>query len=99
MKPRPEPAPILGGLVALGSTWTPPLGLSLLRALERTGPEGRLDLGCAAQHGMFVGKPGEPYEMHEGSKPATRFLLALITRLQALATVPVIDMSAYAKWL
>jgi hypothetical protein len=32
-------------------------------------------------------------------KPATAFLLELIARLQDLATVPMIDVRAYAKWL
>jgi len=33
------------------------------------------------------------------SKPATAFLLELIARLQSIATVPMIDTRAYAKWL
>jgi hypothetical protein len=32
-------------------------------------------------------------------KPATAFLFELITRLQNNATVPMIDIRAYAKWL
>lgn len=32
-------------------------------------------------------------------KPATAFLFELIARLQACATVPMIDIRAYAKWL
>jgi hypothetical protein len=32
-------------------------------------------------------------------KPATAFLLELIARLQELATVPMIDVRAYARWL
>jgi hypothetical protein len=32
-------------------------------------------------------------------RAATRFLLNLIARLQASATVPMIDVGAYAAWL
>jgi hypothetical protein len=32
-------------------------------------------------------------------KPATAFLLELIARLQEKATVPMIDVRAYARWL
>jgi hypothetical protein len=41
--------------------------------------------------GCFVLKP-------EG-KPATAFLVELIARLQSSATVPMIDIRAYAQWL
>lgn len=34
-----------------------------------------------------------------GGKPATAFLFELIARLQTLATVPMIDLREYAKWL
>jgi hypothetical protein len=37
--------------------------------------------------------------MFEESKPVTRFLLELMSRLQAVATVPMIDMRAYAAKL
>jgi hypothetical protein len=32
-------------------------------------------------------------------KPATAFLFELIARLQDIATVPMIDIRAYASWL
>jgi len=32
-------------------------------------------------------------------RPATAFLLELIARLQEQATVPMIDVRAYARWL
>ena len=34
-----------------------------------------------------------------GGKPATAFLFELIAQLQAIATVPMIDIRAYARWL
>ena len=37
--------------------------------------------------------------MPQGGKAATAFLLELIAKLQASATVPMIDVRAYAEWL
>lgn len=95
----PKPlTPILGGLLTFDSDWKPALGGPLKDALAATGPEGQLDLGCIAAHGLFV-KEGSSYRFAEKGKPATAFLLELIAQLQANATVPMIDVRAYAKWL
>lgn len=96
----PKPLPhILGGLLTVESDWTPPLGDALTRALAEGTPEGRLDIGCVAAHGIYscddVGCASFPPQ----SKPATAFLLELIARLQSSATVPMIDVRAYARWL
>ena len=90
--------PILGGLLTFESDWTPALGESLKDALAAAGSEGQLDLGCIAAHGLFV-KEGSDYRFAEKGKSATAFLLELIAQLQANATVPMIDVRAYAKWL
>lgn len=90
-----KPKPIIGGLLTLDSAWNPPLGKSLKTVLRRGE---RLDLGCVAVHGTFqYGQGG--YTITQGGKPATAFLFELIARLQAMATVPMIDVRAYAKWL
>jgi hypothetical protein len=85
-------------LLTFESDWTPALGESLKDALAAAGSEGQLDLGCIAAHGLFV-KEGSDYRFAEKGKPATAFLLELIAQLQANATVPMIDIRAYAKWL
>jgi hypothetical protein len=60
----------------------------------------RLDMGCVAAHGIFcVDETGDNYAINEKGKPATAFLLELIARLQGSATVPMIDIRAYAQWL
>ena len=49
-------------------------------------------------HGSFqYGKGG--YTITKDGKPATAFLFELIARLQDMATVPMIDVRAYAKYL
>src|SRR5882724_1595455 len=90
---------ILGGLLTFESDWNPPLGESLLAALEEGGSEGRLDLGCVAAHGIFGCETANCYTIIPESKPATAFLFELIARLQNTATVPMIDIRAYARWL
>lgn len=93
------PAYILGGLLTFESEWNPPLGKPLTDALTKGEPEERLDLGCVAAHGTFGCDEKECYTIVPQGKPATAFLFELIARLQASATVAMIDIRAYAKWL
>lgn len=96
----PKPLPhILGGLLTFESDWTPGLGQSLTNALSGADAESVLDLGCVVAHGMFGCDTARCYTITPQGKPATAFLLELIARLQSGATVPMIDVRAYAKWL
>lgn len=96
--PRPL-TPILGGLLTFESDWAPPLGKALEKALQNSDQAGRLDLGCIAAHGGYALDPSGMFVMSPEGKPASAFLLELIARLQAIATVPMIDIRAYARWL
>lgn len=91
--------PILGGLLTLESEWNPALGVPLAKALDGGVADGRLDMGCIAAHGLFLRRDDQTYAFIEQGKPATAFLLQLIARLQASATVPMIDVAAYSRWL
>ena len=93
------PHPILAGLVTLESGWKPPLGDSLTKNLLTRQGEHALDLGCVAAHGTYARNGDGGYQVEESAMAATAFLLELIARLQALATVPMIDVRAYARWL
>jgi hypothetical protein len=97
--PAKTPAHILGGLLAFESDWNPPLGTPLTEALSKGEPDGRLDLGCVAAHGIFGCDASDCYTVTPQGKPATAFLFELIARLQSIATVPMIDIRAYARWL
>jgi hypothetical protein len=91
---------IYGGLLTFESDWKPPLGDPLLNALNDCSDLDRIDLGCIAAHGCFQYDPGNnTYNFDRGGKHATAFLFDLISRLQASATVPMIDIQAYAQWL
>ena len=95
----PKPLPyIFGGLLTFESNWNPALDQPLREGLKSDAEE-RLDLGCVAAHGTFGCDAEGCYTITLGGKPATAFLLELIARLQASATVPMIDVRAYAKWL
>lgn len=97
----PKPLiPILGGILTFESDWNPPLGQPLSNALHEGGIDTRLDIGCVAAHGYFFrDATNDSYETCEGGKPATAFLMNLISMLQFSGTVPMIDVQAYAKWL
>jgi hypothetical protein len=90
---------ILGGLLTLESDWTPGLGDPLVKALTNSDGSDRLDLGCVAAHGTFAWDAEGCASLQPMSKPATAFLFELIARLQESATVPMIDIRAYAQWL
>jgi hypothetical protein len=64
------------------------------------GPDDRrLDLGCVAAHGTFGCSSAGCHAVTSQPTAATAFLLELIARLQDSATVPMIDVRAYARWL
>jgi hypothetical protein len=95
-KPLPK---ILGGLLTFESDWNPGLGQPLLDALAADPEEERLDLGCVAAHGLFSCDDTGCHSIGPIGKPATAFLFELIARLQMSATVPMIDVRAYSRWL
>jgi hypothetical protein len=90
---------ILAGLLTFESDWSPALGEPLKEALSKTAPDGHLDLGCVAAHGIFGCDVSGCYTFTPQGKPASAFLFELIARLQSSATVPMIDIRAYARWL
>tara|TARA_R100000935_G_C2752374_1_gene130228 strand:- start:402 stop:635 length:234 start_codon:yes stop_codon:yes gene_type:complete len=75
------------------------LGASFEKVLDGGENDRRLDIGCVASHGHFLFDEEGGYDLVEGSKPATAFLFALISRLQFSGTVPMIDIDAYGDWL
>lgn len=91
---------ILAGILAFDSEWSPPLGKTLEDALAACSTaDERLDLGCIAAHGTFSCDDADCVILTPGSRAATSFLFELIARLQSVATVPMIDIRAYAHWL
>jgi hypothetical protein len=98
--PAKNPITIIGGLLTFESEWSPCFGDPIKTALGKDHNLGRLDMGCVAAHGHFYrDRQTGDYEFCSDGKPATAFLLKLISELQFSGTVPMIDVMAYAKWL
>jgi hypothetical protein len=91
---------ILGGIVALESSWTPPFDEPLARALQATSPVGQLDIGCAVRHGYFHAEYSSDraavVTTEQSSVSLALFLFRLVAALQCIATVPCIDVLSYA---
>lgn len=97
--PAKEPGRILGGYLAFDSDWKPALGESLQKHLADAGENEAMDMGCIAAYGIFQRAEDGAILTQDSDKAATAFLLELMARLQDLATVPMIDVRAYAAWL
>lgn len=99
-KADPKPLhPILAGILTLESDWNPALGQPLLDNLKALDVEGQLQLGCVAAQGLFAEQQDGVHGITTAKMPTTAFLFELIARLQQMATVPMIDVRAYAAWL
>ncbi len=94
-----EPQHILGGILCVDSSWKPALGEPLQTAIGADMAGGRLDLSCIAAAGVVEVSDGDQIAIHESEKALTLFLLRLVSLLQQRATVPMLDVMAYAKWL
>lgn len=98
-KPK-APLRILGGVLTLGSAWTPAMGEPLVKAIRDSSDVlHRLDIGCAANSGAFrVLHDGEVnLELWAESKGTlVWFVSRLLAMLQAMATVPAIDITRWA---
>lgn len=94
-----QPKPLLAGILAFESSWTPPMGNKLTELLSNHVDDEQLDLGCVASTGFFAKAGEQNYLVSNGKMPSTAFLFELIARLQALGTVTAIDMRAYARWI
>jgi hypothetical protein len=101
--PPRKPFPLLAGLLALESSWSPPFGKSLIERLEASPEEGRLDLLCALNHGAaeVTYSATGPVSLDLSAPDASLifFFLRLLERLQGLGTVPAIDLRAYGRAL
>lgn len=99
-EPR-EPFEILGGLLTLESSWTPPFGDAFRDALDaHAGHEfERLDLGCALRHGAFEVLHDGCVEVGEGRGALVFFLTRLFQRLQVIGSPMAIDLREYSRSL
>lgn len=100
--PPKEPFRILGGIVTLASTWTPPLARPFESALCELTKDQELDLGCVLQGGGFEcdWTGGNcTVDVSQPEDALITFFLRLLSRLQRLGTVPAIDLEEYERAL
>lgn len=93
---------IIGGILAIKSSWNPPLGKSLKNHLNLLPEDQKINIGCAVNDGSFVLEEVDGnIELKKSSKDEALifFFLKLYVELQKLATVAAIDVNSYAKVL
>lgn len=88
---------ILGGLLTYESSFSPPISVAAVNAVQATAHAGQLDLVCVANKAVidWDGAKLTTYERH----PIASFYMLLINRLQKLGSVPAIDYDKYLKHL
>lgn len=97
------PKRIVGGIVALESSWSPPFGDPFHQVLEELGEPATLEIGCALNHGAFEAYRDDENEFHLNVSDAEvalmAFFLGLLELLQRLGTAPALDLGAYSRVL
>lgn len=100
--PKKDPPRILAGLLTYDSGWNPPFGDSFKEAISALVPEHHLDIGIATAHGCFEVSYGDAHpsvKVFKREHALAAFLIRLLSRLQALGTVPAIDYDEYGRML
>jgi len=92
-----EPKPILAGILAATSMWTPAtLKAQVRQSMALVKRSERLDLGCALDHGAFE-YLGDKL-VAAGPEESLRFFMGrLLERLQQTGTAPAIHLGAYFR--
>ena len=92
-----EPKPILAGILAATSMWTPEtLEPRVRKTMALLKPTEKLDLGCALDHGAFEYRPGK-LVVSAAEESLEFFMGRLLERLQQIGTAPAIDLRAYFR--
>jgi len=94
LRPPIRPMPILAGLLATTSVWTPQTFSKNLKAALANSP---LDLGCCLAHGSFEQTKRITVSTQEES--LIFFILRLLERLRAQGTAPAADLMKYGRHL
>ncbi len=96
LRPPIHPMPILAGLLATTSVWTPPTFSKNLK-VALTATSNSLDLGCCLEHGSFEQTKKITVSTQEES--LIFFILRLLERLRAQGTAPAADLMKYGRHL
>lgn len=97
---KPEDQHILGGILALTSTWVEPFGETFRNSLAELTDQHRLDLGVSISHGAFE-MPDDDAQpiIYDDDTALVGFFMALIRKLQPLATALAMDLDVWSQEL
>lgn len=97
--PRPL-LPILSGILTTNCDWSPAFGTSFKNNLKSFLGNQQVDCGCVISEGsFFFDAPNSQLTLSTKEDSLVSFFLGILTKLQGMATVPAIDLNAYAKTL
>jgi hypothetical protein len=100
-KPPRGPFPIIAGVLAVKSDWSPPFGDKLVAALSTSDVDSQLQFGCAPKDGAFEAfydETGQARLEVGGEEGAlTFFLLRLFYELQSIGSPMGIDLREYSS--
>lgn len=95
-----EPPRVLAGILAGRNGWQSRFDAPLISALEGLAPDQRLDLGCVIDTGTFeIPEDEVPSAAEFASQDVglAMFAMRLIARLNAMGTIPAMDIDAYTE--
>src|SRR5258707_987623 len=93
-----RPRPILAGLLATSSVWTPSAFAENVRpAVLSVPPTHRVDLACSLEHGSF--ELQKKVQVSSPDESLIFFILRLLERLRAMGTAPAADLMQYGRGL
>lgn len=95
------PKEIIGGILCLTSKWKDKLANNLPGLLKNLSSEQQLNLICVLEHGAVslaaTAAAHLEIEMFPAEQALIQFFLALLQKLQAVGSVPAIDLKAYLR--
>lgn len=94
--PRPL-TKIIGGILTLSSSWSPPLGDPFKNIITKLEEKQRIDIGCCLEHGAINIEYCSELEINVSKSNCglISFFLDLLDILQGLGTVSAIDLMQY----
>jgi len=96
-----EPKPlfkIIGGILTTDNEYNPPFGTSFINCIKNMDAMNQIDIGCSIEKGSFIidyRGDGVYTNIQDKDNYLIFFFLHLLGRLQALGTVPAMDLGAY----
>lgn len=97
-----EPQPIIGGLLARRSSWSPAFGEPFSTCVQSLEAERTVDIGCALEDGAFEMRADGSHRVLDVSRHDSSlitFVMTLLRQLQTMGSAPAINYDAYLNAL